>query len=241
MFNRLDGKRALLIVISALTAGLLLSTALAERTRSPEPSEVQQRRQPLDPLTPEEIELATRIANADPRVKEALGPGRRQLIVVQFLALKSSAYRDAREPEQMNIGRHAAVVFYRYDIDQGVHVIVDLEQQKVAGEITRMDGKGVPLGSDEVTEAFNLALRDGRVKALLGPQVNEFRVAGLSSGDRPENRVEGLRVVATSPSDPCYRHRCLDLLFRRREGYLRGTSVTVDLSVQTVRVERIVR
>jgi Cu2+-containing amine oxidase len=240
MFNSLYGKGAFLFAITALTAGLLLSTALAEKTRRPEPSEVQQRLQPLDPLTPEEIELVTRIVNADPQVKETLGSGRRQLIVVQFLALKSSAYREAREPEQMTIGRHAAVIFYRYDIDQGVHVIVDLEQ-KAVGEITKMEGKAVPLGADEVTEAFNLALRDGRVKALLGPQVNEFRVAGLSSGDRPENRVEGLRVVATSSTDPCYRHRCLDLLFRRRDGYVRGTSVTVDLSVQTVRVERIVR
>jgi hypothetical protein len=192
--------------------------------------------QPLDPLTPDEVELAAQTASSDARVKEALGPGRQQLIRIEFLALKSLNYSEPKEPDQLKLGRHAAVIFYRYDQDLGIHIVVDLEQRSV-GEITRMEGKVVPLAGAEVTEAFDLALRNERVKVLLGSQAGEFRVAGLP-GERLANRVEGLRIVSGSPRDPCYRHRCLDLIFHRREGYIAGTQVTVDLTAQTVRVER---
>jgi hypothetical protein len=50
-----------------------------------------------------------------------------------------------------------------------------------------------------------------------------------------------LRVVATSRRDLCYRHRCVDLLFHNPQGYVAGTSVTVDLTTQIVRAERTVR
>lgn len=248
-------KTLLLCAVPCLTVVLLLSSAVADQTRgsrlSPEQRRVQpspsqeraqlppgQRRvQPLDPLTPEETELAARIADSDSRVRESLGVGRVQLIAVEFLALKSPIYRETREPEQLNIGRHAAVVFYRYDSDEGVHVVVDLERRAV-GEITRMEGRAVPLATAEVAEAFNLALRDERVRGLLGARAGEFRVAGV---ERAENRVEALRIVAPALKDPCHRHRCLALLFRRPEGYITGTSVTVDLTAQTVRAERTAR
>lgn len=236
LFNNTNCTRVLILAAGlSVTAVLLLSNALAEQTRNP--GAVQQRMQPLDPLTPEEIDLASQVASADARVKAALGVGPQQLIRVEFLALKSPAYRDASDPVQMKIGRHASVIFLRYDDNVGIHVVVDLEQ-KTAGEITKLDGRVVPLAAAEVTLAFNLALKNERVRGLLGPGAAEFRVAGASIRDRPENRVEGLRVVGTSPNDPCYRHRCLDLIFRQRQGYIAGTEVTVDLTAQTVRVER---
>ena len=140
-------------------------------------------------------------------------------------------------PQRLQIGRHARVLFYRYDRDQGVNVVVNLQRRAVVS-VTRMDGVAVPLGAEEVSEAFNIAIRNERVRALLGPRLNEFRVADLAKGQRPESRVEGLRVIATSPRDPCYRRRCIYLLFRDRESYLAGTKVTVNLTAQTTRVER---
>ncbi|HVS81457.1 MAG TPA: hypothetical protein VHE60_06965 [Pyrinomonadaceae bacterium] len=226
-----------LFVAFCLAVAPLVSTALAAPIGLPF---AQQQTQPLDPLTREETELAMRIASSDARVKEALGAGRSQLIQVQFLALKPNVYPAGQEPEQMKIGRHAAVLFYRYDNDQGIHVIVDLEKRS-AGEIARVEGRAVPLAFEEVTQAANLALRNERVRSLLGSRADDFRVANLAAGERPENRVEGLRVVATSPRDPCYRHRCIDLLFRQRDGYIAGTTVTVDLTSQAVRVERTVK
>lgn len=233
---------ATVILSVALCLGfvVLLSPIFVAKTQNTAPQRGQQKVLPLDPLTPEETEVAARIASADRRVREALGGGRQRLIQVQFLALKPPDYRETREPEQLKIGRHAAVLFYRYDTDQGLYVVVDLEQRAV-GELTRLEGNAVPLASEEVAEAFNLALRNERVKALLGSRAGEFKVARLATGERPEARVEGLRVIATSPRDPCYRHRCLELLFRLPEGYIAGTSVNVDLTAQTVRVERTAR
>ena len=234
----LHGKRIFLLSLAlSITTVLLVSTAFANRLALPLP---QDHVQSLDPLTPEETELATRIATADPRVKDALGKGRALLVQVQFLALKPNVYGADQDLERLRIGRHAAVLFYRYDTDQGVHVIVDLEKRS-AGDITRIEGRAVPLAAEEVAQASALALRNDRVRSLLGARVNDFRVANLAAGERPENRIEGLRVVATSPRDPCYRHRCVDLLFRQHEGYIAGTSVTVDLTSQAVRVERTVR
>jgi hypothetical protein len=237
LFKHLVRKRLVFLCAGlSLTIALFLVSGLAQK-REVQPRPGQSRIAPLDPLTPEEIELATRIANQDARVKEALGGGRTQLIQIEFLALKSGDYREAKQPEELKVGRHAAVIFYRYDQDLGIHAIVDLEKNSV-DQVTKLEGRVIPLGAAEVAEAFNLALRNERVIQLLGARIKEFRVAGLAGNERPENRVEGLRMVAASPRDPCYKHRCLDLIFHQREGYLAGTEVTVDLTAQTVRVER---
>jgi hypothetical protein len=189
---------------------------------------------PLDPLTPEEIALATSLADADSRVEESLGHGRTQLIQVQFVALKLADGKSTQERELSR--RHAAVLFYRYDTDQGIYVVIDLQQRSI-GEITKLEGRAVPLAVEEVSRAFALALLNKRVRTLLGPEANKFGVAGLPTGAAAQNRVEGLRVMTTSPRDPCYRHRCIELHFRKREGYLPATSVMVDLSAQKVKVQ----
>src|SRR5947207_6780044 len=86
----LHGKRIFLLSLAlSITTVLLVSTAFANRLALPLP---QDQVQSLDPLTPEETELATRIATADPRVKDALGKGRALLVQVQFLALKPNVY-----------------------------------------------------------------------------------------------------------------------------------------------------
>lgn len=198
----------------------------------------QQQVLPLDPLTPQEIALAARIANDDARVKREIGPGRHRLIQIQFLA-PAIETEPGQDLEALKRGRYAAVLFYRYDTDQGINVVVDLNEESV-GEITRVDGRGVPLALDEVNEAFGLALHKRELRVILGPQAQEFGTAGPRDAS-PENRVEGLRVVATSPRDPCYRHRCVELHFRRREGYVPATSVTVDLSAQQVKVDHPVK
>lgn len=195
---------------------------------------VQQRVQPLDPLTPEELETARQVANADQRVKAALGAGRQRLIHVDFFAMKPADTSGA--PQRLQIGRHARVLYYRYEGDQGIDVVVDLQRRAVVS-VTRIEGVAVPLAAEEISDAFNIAIRNDGVRNLLGPRLNEFRVA-LTAADRPETRVEGLRVIATSPRDPCYRRRCIYLLFLDRGRYLAGTKVTVNLTAQTTRVER---
>jgi len=197
---------------------------------------------PLDPLTPEEIALAMSIAGADARVKESLGRGRSQFIQVQFVAIKSGAdEKGAQEQEPFELTRHAAVLFYRYDTDQGIYIVINLHERSV-GEITLVDGRSVPLAREEVSRALALALRNRQVRTLLGPEANEFEGAGrLPTGDGPQHRVEGLRVIATSPRDSCYKHRCIELHFRKREGYVPAASVTVDLSAEKVKVQNTAR
>jgi len=46
-----------------------------------------------------------------------------------------------------------------------------------------------------------------------------------------------LRVVASSDQDPCWKHRCVQLFFRKGDVYLIDT-VVVDLTAQQSRVER---
>jgi Cu2+-containing amine oxidase len=228
--------RSTIAWLSVATVTVAIALLFANQALPTDHSSVaQQRIQPLDPLTPEEIELARQVASSDPKVKAALGSGRQRLIQVEFFAQKPAD--TSVEPERMEIGRHAHVLFYRYEGDEGVDVVVDL-QKKAVVSVSKLPGTAVPLGTEEVVEAFNLAAKNDRVRSLLGTRLNEFRVANLATGERPETRVEGLRVVATSPRDPCYRRRCIHLLFHDRDGYLAGTTVTVNLTAQTVRAER---
>jgi hypothetical protein len=214
----------------------MLSTKTSMLPRRPPLLIQSQQTRPLDPLTPEEIDIAARTANDDARVKKELGSGRHQLIQVQSLIIKAdSDSKTSAQPDPLKPVRYAAVLFYRYDIDQGIYVIVDLNRRAV-GDITRLEGRAVPLAQEEVSRAFALALLNHQLRTLLGPQAKEFQVAGSSASDGPTNRVEGLRVIATSPRDPCYRHRCIELHFRKREGYVPKASVTVDLSALKVKI-----
>jgi len=188
---------------------------------------------PLDPLTSEEKVIAERVAKADSHVGELLGTGRQRLIYVEFLALKPEDEQKTRETpgRPIQIGRHAEVLLYRYDGDLGVRAVVDLEKQAVK-EVSRVDGEQVPLTSEDVAEALELALQNERLRTKLGPEVQQYRVEG------GRYRVEGMRILATDESDPCWKHRCLDLLFRRGQFYLAEFPVTVDLTARTVRLER---
>lgn len=224
-----------LFMLPSLTAGEQLSMR-------EQPSLLPQQVLPLDPLTPDEIALAMSIAGADARVKESLGRGRHQFIQVQFVAIKSGADgKGAQEQEPFELRRHAAALFYRYDTDQGIYVVIDLPERSV-GEITLVDGRSVPLAREEVSRALAVALRNRQVRTLLGPDADEFERAGrLSTQDGLQQRVEALRVIAASPRDPCYKHRCIELHFRKREGYVPAASVTVDLSAEKVKVQNTAR
>lgn len=184
----------------------------------------------FDPLTPEERELAVRLAEADERVKKMRGQGRHNLILVELATPKTGDQNDLNS-------RHAEVLYYRYDGNQGVLTLVDLRRQAVQ-EVVAINGDSVPLVAEEVNEALNLALQNRTLINLLGPNYQQYRVASSSSPDREPNRVEALRLLASSPDDPCYRHRCVSLLFRQGDTFLTGTEVIVDLTNQRVRVDQ---
>ena len=192
-----------------------------------------QQRRPLkfDPLTPEERELAVRLAEADSRVKKLRGAGRQILVSVELATPKTSDKNDATS-------RHAEVLYYSYGGNQGALALVDLQQRTVA-QAVNIPGDSVPLVTEEVNQALSLALQNQSLIRLLGPNYQQYRVASAQSLDAGEtNLVEALRVFSNTPGDPCYRRRCVSLLFRRGDSYLTGTEVIVDLFSQRVRVEQ---
>jgi hypothetical protein len=178
---------------------------------------------PLDPLTPEEEQIAEDVARADPRVQKLLGSGRQRLIEVEFLALKpehDEALTEDDEGRPIRIGRHAGVVFIRYEGNLGVYAIVDLQGRLVA-QVESRDGDIVPASFEELAEARELALQSEELPEELA-----------------EYDVDGMRRLVVEESDPCWQHRCLWLLFRRGGLYrVDLPTVIVDLTTQTVRVE----
>lgn len=183
----------------------------------------------FDPLTPEERELAVRLAEADDRVKKLRGQGRQNLILVELATPKTD--------QSDENSRHAEVLYYRYEGNQGILVLVDLRQRAVQQALA-INGDSVPLVAEEVNQALSLALQNRTLINLLGPNYQQYRIATENAPDREPNRVEALRLFTSSPNDPCYRHRCVSLLFRQGDTFLTGTEVIVDLTNQNVRVEQ---
>jgi Cu2+-containing amine oxidase len=212
------------LAAALLSLAVCAPAALAQAPPPKPPRKPPRQPLPLDPLTAEELKIAERVAREEPRVTEAIGPGRYKLIYVEFLALKPEDPKQTVEAPgvPIQIGRHAEVLFYRYDGDVGIRAVVDLVQQAVR-DVTRVDGQAVPVTEEEVTEAGELALHDSTVFQRLGEARREYK-------------IEGMRILATRENDPCYRHRCVDLLFRRGAQYLVAFPVTVDLTSRDVRV-----
>jgi hypothetical protein len=193
---------------------------------------------PFDPLTAAERRQAEDIARADSRVRDLLGSGRTRLVYVDFLAIKSAdrpTTPDSPTAPQ-RIGRHAEVVFYRYDGDAGVRAVVDLERRSVQ-DATRIASVDVPLNVDDLAEALAMGLRNDAVRSLLGADAASFQVADTPRAAAARNIVRGLRVVAVDAGDSCWQHRCVQLFFRRGDVHLVDT-VFVDLTTQQARVER---
>jgi len=197
---------------------------------------VQEKPLPLDPLTPQERELATKTARADARVREMLGNGRTQQITADFISVKRTQETEAQKDQPSH--RYADVLFYRYDGDLGVRALVDLDASAVV-DVVRVNGESVPIATEEIEEAGRLALADARVVRLFGGSLPAFQVASrpASQDDINRDRIEGLRTLGASPSEPCYRHRCIALFFRIKNQYVHLNEVVVDLTSQQVHVQ----
>jgi hypothetical protein len=190
---------------------------------------------PSDPLTAEETQRLVRVATEFAQSREGLGRENFVLVGTELVDYKPprTEPRHVITPEEA--GRHGSVLFFRYDKNAGVRVLVDLVRN--AGvEVTTIPARAMPIGREEVERAARLALADPGVGRFVGADASRFRVA--EPGSAEENTVEGLRVIAPKGDDPCSTHRCVDLFFRREGYYVTGQRVTVDLTANTVRVSR---
>lgn len=188
------------------------------------------RPQKFDPLTAEERELAIQLAEADPQVKRLRGGGRQILASVELATPKTD--------KDDNYTRHAEVLYYRYEGNRGILALVDLQGRRIA-QSAQIAGDAVPLTTQEVNQAVGIALQNRTLTNLLGSDYERYRASAQNLAPGQPNQVEALRLLSSSPRDPCYQHRCLSLLFRQGDSFLTGTSVIVDLTAQNVRVEQL--
>jgi hypothetical protein len=198
-------------------------------------------RLPLDALADDEKRAAERIALADRRVQELLGSGQRRLVSIDVFAEKPprEQLEAAAAGRPIPMARSAEVLFFRPEGEVGVRAIVDLSAGTVT-DVSRVASPQVPLTQADLAEAWQLAAREPQVRSLLGADVDRFQVAATPArgvAARPRYAVEALPMEAVAERDPCYKHRCLQLLFRRADAYLMRPIVIVDLSARKVYVE----
>jgi hypothetical protein len=172
--------------------------------------------QPLDPLTDAERAEIERLVQADPRVRDLLGSGGRTNYV-ELLALKG------REPDE--VLRHAEVLLLREDSRYGARVVVNLAAKPAIVNVERVDESAVPMADAELQTAAKLAEANEEVRRALSEQ-----------RERPV--VEGLRIVTSDKSDPCYAQRCVRLLYRFGSDYLSEPIVVVNLTKGSVQIQR---
>jgi Cu2+-containing amine oxidase len=197
---------------------------------------------PLDPLTAAEKQQALRIARTDARVSRLLGARRSRLLEVEFVTIKPEGEELPQDDEGMAraLGRKAAVYGIEYESNQGFRAVVDLLEGTVIN-VERLDGDSVPATGEELEEARRLVLQHHRVRALIGGRATAIAAASAATtaATTAATSIDGQRLVTTDVSDPCYQRRCMLMLFRRNRQYqVDLPTVIVDLTGQTVRMER---
>ncbi len=233
--------------LSLLFLTLVLIAAAASQSKNPnEPnnsSENPQGGMSMDPLTPRERAAAERAVLAHSPAMEALGKGRRQLISVELWTIKPDAAKmsEAAAGHRVDLGRFAEVILLRYEPEEvGVRAIVDLTQNKVI-DLSRIPGEQVPLTPADLEQAAKLALANPEVQKALGPAAGRYRpdLPGISRpADGEDYLIQPLPLRSGDEKDPCWKHRCMQLLFRRGDAYLVSPTVIVDLTTSQVRLER---
>jgi hypothetical protein len=227
-----------LIILCGLLAPFDLLRARSPGLQGGPPQKEPARRQalPLDPLTPAEQKVAEQIAREDSKVRELLGE-RPLLISVTLLFLKPEGEQAVVPTKPVAIDRHAEVLFRRED-EAGVRAVVNLSKRSVvaAERITSME---LPLIQEDITQAAKLALADKELQSVLGDELKSYAAATESPGVRSQQfAITGLRLFSKGEDDPCTKHRCVQLMFRRGRDYLADATVWVDLTERHVYVER---
>jgi len=233
--NRLAG---VLLLVSGFAASLAVaqSPPIDQQKQSPSKRDAKKQVLPLDPLTADDRGLADKIAREDPRVRELLGD-RPQLVSIALLFLKPEHEESAAPTKPVAIDRHAEVLFRRED-EVGVRAVVNLSKRTVvsAERVTSME---LPLTPEDISQAAKLALADVELRSALGDELKSYAAAAEAPDARTKQfAITGLRLFSKGEDDPCTKHRCVQLMFRRGRDYLSDTTVWVDLTERHVYVER---
>jgi len=224
--------RALVILSLALFGFVFGSAQSVPNQQQPRP---EQKALPLNPLDKEDKAVAERLARSDRRVRDLVGEANVRLVLVQVVALKPESATESARPV-----RHAEVVLFQPQGEVGARALVNLASAAVE-QVIRLDGSQVPMTTEDLADAFQLALRNEEVLKILGPTGKSYQVQSMSltgTATPMENSVTGLRVRSSDEHDPCFKHRCLQLAFRRGRDFLSGPMIIADLTAKRVYVER---
>ena len=152
---------------------------------------------PGDPLTPEEARTIVRVATEYARAK---GFGADLVLVAVDLAGDKPEGTHAVEITPEVAGRRGEVLFFGYEKNEGVRVVVDLARND-AVNIARIPAQAVPIGREEVERAAKLALADAEVARILGGNAARFQVADSDPSGRPSRGCawsRGRRAASSS-------------------------------------------
>ena len=194
----------------------------------------------LDPLTPQEKAKAEQVARADPGVSKALDGGRTELVSIAFFGFKPDLSAAAPDPNRPRVERAAEVIFYRFDDDSGIRVIVRLAGNGSVAGVQPLEGPEVPLSGQDWNQALAIALKDEKVANMLSPNVERFRnqtPSQSAAAGMNDDAVRILVVRATDARDPCYHKRCVQLLFQHGGGFLADTAI-VNLFTGMVEIQK---
>jgi len=193
-------------------------------------------RRALDPLTPDEQISAVRIAEGDNRVKQLLHAEGVRVVSVLPVVTKAESLQKLDYST-----RQVEVVLFQPQGEVGARVLVNLHQSQ-AVNVQPLRSDQVPMTADDLNDAFQAAMRDAGVQKALGSAAASFRPQSATNQietSKQENLVTGLPLRSTDPNDPCSKHRCMELFFRRGSDYLSEPIVLVDLTAKHVYVERL--
>jgi hypothetical protein len=75
--------------------------------------------------------------------------------------------------------RHAEVVLFQPQGEVGARALVNLASAAVE-QVIRLDGSQVPMTTEDLADAFQLALRNEEVLKILGPTGKSYQVQSMS-------------------------------------------------------------
>jgi hypothetical protein len=130
-------------------------------------------------------------------------------------------------------GRYAQALYCVYAENTGFRAMVDLVKGTVLST-EELSCDEVPIATEEVQAARDLAIADSSVREFLGETADAYQVRPAPGEPTPDYLVEAMKVVATEEEDRCFGQRCLLLVFSDPKDYRTGLEVLVNMTDQKV-------
>lgn len=169
-------------------------------------------------LTDAERDLARQIAEQDLTRQKLRTDARIYAVDFELIVPKNEKGEAGRQ-------RLARVTHYRYDGDLAIVSYVDLAARRVVQRQT-VEHPSVPVSQEEFDLGKALFLKDAKVQRLIGANAKQVV-------------PEALLMNFPDAKDPLYGHRVLRFVLRQGTQYLRKPVAWVDLTAQTVTIEKL--